>query len=200
MHLLLDAGANVAAGTYDPNPLTYAARAGHREAALLLLNAGAPANVRSTSDESPFAAAVFAGHFDLADDLIARGADERVHLISVIHSEAWREKLEFLDRHGVDFDAEPSYPNGTPLEWAVVGGREDVVQYLLNRGCRRDRRNRQGKTPAELLDQRIDTLKKQREEAKTTTPSPFRAPPRVPTDGEWQLQMAPYYRIRNLLE
>jgi uncharacterized protein len=57
-------------------PLLHAAREGHREAVLALLEAGADLNRRSAGDgTSPLLMATVNGHFDLALELLGRGAD-----------------------------------------------------------------------------------------------------------------------------
>lgn len=74
--------------TYDPgwtarigarggmSALLYAAREGHRTAAVALLDGGADINQVGGGDEtSPLLMAAINGHFDLARDLLARGAD-----------------------------------------------------------------------------------------------------------------------------
>lgn len=58
------------------NPLLHAARAGHVEAALALLESGADINVKSKGDgTSPLLIAAVNGHFDLASILLDKGAD-----------------------------------------------------------------------------------------------------------------------------
>ncbi len=58
------------------SPLHHAARQGHRDAAMALLDAGADVNMPGGGDEStPMVLASINGHFDLALELMARGAD-----------------------------------------------------------------------------------------------------------------------------
>ena len=60
-------------------PLLFAARQGHIEAALALLDAGADINQISQGDKtSPLLMAVINGHFDLANAMIERGADVKL--------------------------------------------------------------------------------------------------------------------------
>jgi ankyrin repeat protein len=57
-------------------PLLFAVRQGHREAARVLLEAGAQVNQVSAGDKtSPLLMAAINGHFDLALELLAKGAD-----------------------------------------------------------------------------------------------------------------------------
>jgi ankyrin repeat protein len=59
--------------------LHYAARDGRREVARLLLEAGADINQRTLGDQSsPLLVAVINGHYDLAMELLQRGADPRL--------------------------------------------------------------------------------------------------------------------------
>jgi ankyrin repeat protein len=55
--------------------LLHAARQGHREAVLALLDAGADINRASGDHTSPLLIATMNGHFDLARELLRRGAD-----------------------------------------------------------------------------------------------------------------------------
>ncbi len=58
------------------SPLHHAARQGHRDVAMALLDAGAEIDMPAGGDEStPMVLAAINGHFDLALELMARGAD-----------------------------------------------------------------------------------------------------------------------------
>ncbi|HKK92461.1 MAG TPA: ankyrin repeat domain-containing protein [Longimicrobiales bacterium] len=58
------------------SPLHHAARQGHRDAAMALLDAGAEIDMPAGGDQStPMVLAAINGHFDLALELMARGAD-----------------------------------------------------------------------------------------------------------------------------
>jgi len=58
------------------SPLHHAAREGHRDAAMALLDAGARINAHAGGDQStPMVLAAINGHFDLALELMERGAD-----------------------------------------------------------------------------------------------------------------------------
>ena len=60
-------------------PLHFAARDGNLEAALMLLDAGAEINLRTGGDSSTaLLLASINGHFDLAEKLLARGADPKI--------------------------------------------------------------------------------------------------------------------------
>jgi len=64
-------------------PLLHAAREGHREAALRLVDAGADVNGLSGGDRtSPMLIATINGHFDLALELLERGADPNLASMS----------------------------------------------------------------------------------------------------------------------
>jgi ankyrin repeat protein len=64
------------AGQGGFTPLLFAARDGHVESAVALLDAGADVNLAAESDKnSPLMTALINGHFDLAKVLIDRGAD-----------------------------------------------------------------------------------------------------------------------------
>ncbi|CAK0754809.1 hypothetical protein CVIRNUC_002326 [Coccomyxa viridis] len=64
------------AGQSGYTPLHYAARAGHRDAVIMLLNAGADVNMATRAGRAtPLHRAAYMGHTVVADVLLERGAD-----------------------------------------------------------------------------------------------------------------------------
>lgn len=78
IELLLERGARLENAPLRWGPLHYAVFAGHRAAALRLLERGADLNARSTNGSSVLMMAVYEGHETLAQELLARGADTSI--------------------------------------------------------------------------------------------------------------------------
>jgi ankyrin repeat protein len=73
------AGYSASVGTQGGlTPLLHAARQGHRDAVMALLDAGADINKVSGDHTSPLLIATMNGHFDLALQLLQRGADPNI--------------------------------------------------------------------------------------------------------------------------
>ena len=106
--------------------LLLAAREGHRDAALALLDAGADINQRSAADGTPaLLIAMINGHFDLAMDFFARGADP--HLAS----DAGATPLyAALNMHWAPKARHPQPTDVHQQEWSYL----DVMRTLLDAG------------------------------------------------------------------
>ncbi|MBB5920832.1 ankyrin repeat protein [Actinoalloteichus hoggarensis] len=118
--LLRESGADQAlADTSGTIPLYAAAVSGHTEAVRLLLAAGAAPDVEShggPDEGTPLCAAASWGHLGVVRLLLEHGAD--ANLSEATHPEA-------------DVDA----AGMTPLEWAALGGHDEVVTALVAAGA-----------------------------------------------------------------
>jgi ankyrin repeat protein len=108
-------------------PLGLASYFGHRDVALLLLDAGADPKraSRNALRVSPLHSAVSAGHAALAALLIERGADP-----------------DLEEANGM-----------TPLHTAAGTGNREIVALLLHAGARPDHPSHDGRTPAAIARQ-----------------------------------------------
>jgi ankyrin repeat protein len=116
--LLIDSGADVegatspAVGGDQPLHLA-AARPSSASTAKLLIKRGARLDARNKAGKTPLIAAVMADNFEVADVLLAAGAD-----------------LEAVD----------SKLGASPLSWAACWGRFRAAKYLLSKGAQINRR------------------------------------------------------------
>ncbi|MXW65923.1 MAG: hypothetical protein F4Z72_02760 [Gemmatimonadales bacterium] len=106
--------------------LLLAAREGHRDAALTLLDAGADIDQRSAADgTTPLLIAMINGHFDLAMELFARGADPN------LASDAGATPLyAALNMHWAPKARHPQPTDVHQQEWSYL----DVMRTLLEAG------------------------------------------------------------------
>ncbi len=107
-------------------PLLLAAREGHRDPALVLLDEGADINQRSAADgTTPLLLAMINGHFDLAMEIFARGADP------TLASEAGATPLyAALNMHWAPKARHPQPTDVHQQEWSYL----DVMRTLLEAG------------------------------------------------------------------
>ena len=106
--------------------LLLAAREGHRDAALVLLDNGADIDQRSAADDTtPLLIAMINGHFDLAMELFARGADPN------LASDAGATPLyAALNMHWAPKARHPQPTDVHQQEWSYL----DVMRTLLEAG------------------------------------------------------------------
>ncbi|MYH08822.1 MAG: hypothetical protein F4143_01400 [Gemmatimonadales bacterium] len=106
--------------------LLLAAREGHRDAALVLLDKGADIDQRSAADDTtPLLIAMINGHFDLAMELFARGADPN------LASDAAATPLyAALNMHWAPKARHPQPTDVHQQEWSYL----DVMRTLLEAG------------------------------------------------------------------
>lgn len=117
--LLIEHGAQPDAAAWrDVPPVTVAARAGHREAVVLLLESGIDPDSPG-APSGPLHAAVSTQRTEIVRLLLDRGAD-----------------IERRDRFG-----------RTPLHWAVTCGHPDMAALLLECGAHREPVDARGYTP-----------------------------------------------------
>ena len=113
---LLEVGANVnAVANEGDTPLHKAAgRWADIGVAALLLDNGAEVKVKNKYGATPLHVAARYGREDVAELLIARGAEVNAQ----------------------DWGIRPSQPTGkTPLDWAVGGGYKDIAELLKKHGA-----------------------------------------------------------------
>jgi ankyrin repeat protein len=148
---------------FGATPLLGAVYRNNREMVEVLLGAGADINARSEWWAGSFGVLDHEG--PLADFLIERGAtidahaaarlgrlDELERLVStnpqLVHARGGDGQTplhfarsipvaEFLLEHGADIDARDIDHESTPAQWRIRD-RQDVVRYLVGRGCRTD--------------------------------------------------------------
>ena len=106
--------------------LLLAAREGHRDAALALLDKGVDIDQRSAADDTtPLLIAMINGHFDLAMELFARGADPN------LASDAGATPLyAALNMHWAPKARHPQPTDVHQQEWSYL----DVIRTLLEAG------------------------------------------------------------------
>lgn len=125
-----------------------------------MLDAGADPNVRAESGATPLLAAVSAGHYDLALDLVRAGADatavDRLGQ-GVLHSlppdapvDFVRQLLALAPEINVDL---PAKSGTTPLGQAANYGAADLITLLLEHGANPNTRsaNQFGSRPTALM-------------------------------------------------
>ena len=119
--------------------LHLAAKEGHKQTVLRLLDRGAKLNLRENNGRTPFHWAAERGHKDVVQVLLNTGADVNVVTpqgFTPLHYAACRGHkdvvLLLLDR-GADQNLLNMYWD-TPLDLAVLKGHEDVIQILQHIG------------------------------------------------------------------
>lgn len=144
VRLLLAKDADLA-DSYSPDgfpPLGLATFFGHREAAAVLLQAGAPVNAaaRNAMKVTCMHAAAAAGAIELARKFIERGADLNARQqagFTPLHEVAATGQLEFaklLVTNGADVNAK-SDEGKTPAGLAQSAGQKEMVEFLRKHGA-----------------------------------------------------------------
>lgn len=129
---------------YGPSPagmkLIDAARAGDLAGVTTLLAAGADANSRDESGNSPLISAAFLGREDIVAALLAAGADPKVRNATndtALHygaAKATAGLVKALLAKGADARA-ADYSGNTPMTYAVHEGRAESIEPLLAAGA-----------------------------------------------------------------
>ncbi len=140
---LMDAGADPhACSKYSESPFGRAARAGHTEAAHLMLDkGGVTQNPEKQNCPTPLMMAAMTDCTNLIARLLEAGADVnekriggRTPLILAAqngHNEAVRMLLD----NGADMNVTVGLDNMTVVQWAIFTGKKDTVELLLDRGA-----------------------------------------------------------------
>ena len=136
----------------DVTPLFTAVEKGHKDLVQLLLEAGANPNSPSTDfefDWTPLYWAALRGDHDVAKLLIEAGGNVNMEARDgkiPLHLAKGRKVVKLLLDEGSHLHKECASRN-TPLHYASMGGRIDVVKFLLERGADPNRPGIRGKTP-----------------------------------------------------
>lgn len=150
--LLFDYGANIeAVGKDSDTPLLWAAKYGHRDAIKLLLDYGANIEVVDKVGSTPFYRAVKYENFDVAKTLLEAGAsikskDDDI-LLRAVQSSNPLDLCKLLLEKGANVEGAKGFYKRTPLFWACVEEKLDVIQLLLQYGADVDARDKSGETP-----------------------------------------------------
>jgi ankyrin repeat protein len=144
---LIDAGANKEAkGNNGWTPLHWAALQGHSETVLALITAGADIEAKDNSGHTPLHAATAKGHTEAVNTLIELGADINAKDEDGMTPMHWAAKKEFAEVNKVvevinaliaakaDINAK-SYFGFTPLHLAIINGKTEIVQALIDQGA-----------------------------------------------------------------
>ena len=146
---------------YLSTPLWEAAKRGHKEVVLLLLNKGANPNTPANG-YTPLGIATIWGYTEVVQLLLNRGAEpnrasnfgetpllsamKNYHRHKEFHQQDYKELVQLLLEGGADPNA--SNDTGrTPLHAAIWSGHKEVVELLLDRGSDPNKSDDAGETP-----------------------------------------------------
>lgn len=158
VRLLLDSGCEI--------DIFEAAATGQTERARALIERDpALANVFSADGFTPLALAVFFGHRDTVEALLAAGADvnatsrESMKVTPLQSAAAAREVAiaRVLIAHGANVNARDGESKFTPLHEAAATGQIDLATLLLDQGADVNARMSDGKTPLGFALERNQT-------------------------------------------
>ncbi|THY18268.1 hypothetical protein D6D00_08173 [Aureobasidium pullulans] len=155
--LLVNAGADLnmkseEKGNEGLTPLLYAARGGHKDTVIALLDSGA--DVRSKDHEGRTALTLVSEHgFQaVARVLLERGCDpnsednRQLTPLCLAASKGYEGTVELLLKHGAQVNYK-NYCGDTPLFYVTRGGNEGIVELLLKHGAQVNYKNDRGDTP-----------------------------------------------------
>jgi ankyrin repeat protein len=138
-------------------PLYRTVICGHFKACQFLLKCSADANISNNLGESPLHQAADNSQYQIAELLLEYGADPNLQQNegdTPLHHSAFRgdaKMVELLLKHGAD----PNLPNfmfgRTPLHSAADSSNEETIKVMLEYNADPNLQDRQGKTPADLL-------------------------------------------------
>lgn len=160
---LLADGENPNVCILNGSVLSMSASAGRLEEVRILLDGGAhPDKPLDSSGGSPLLSALGMAHFDVAQLLLARGANARqttdggmtaLHELAMAatgaQASAEQQQLDLakeLIRQGVAVNAQVSVPRTTALMFAALRGNKNLVSLLLSNGADANLSNARGET------------------------------------------------------
>jgi uncharacterized protein len=145
--------------------LHLACSGGHADVARALVAAGADVNAMA-KDGAPLSIAVWEGHGELVEFLLAHGSDPRLSASNgetALHAAAYKGNVaagSLLIARGADVNARtttgttdmfitsPPVCGEAPLHLAAAYGHREFVQLLLQSGAQKQIRDHTGQTPA----------------------------------------------------
>lgn len=135
--------------------LHQAARSGHRELAMMLIDHGADPNQKDVWGDTPLHMAARSGHQSTARSLVELGArpnsranDDRTPLHDAA-MQGFSETVRFLLKKGAENSGVNSYGT-TPLHACVLGGHLKAARILVQDGAGIDAEDKGGHTPLAL--------------------------------------------------
>jgi len=132
-------------------PLHHAALMGRRDIVELFVERGADLEARDGDGRAPIDWANGTGQAAIVRYLFSHGASADLH-----HAAAYglpERVRSAIDEDGADVHAVQG--PGTPLHWACLWGRPEVVEVLLERGVDLNARDRDGRTGIEICDRNL---------------------------------------------
>ena len=141
-------------GGSSGTPMHAAAKAGHTDILILLLDHGADVDSNNKDGDTPLYMASINGNFEAVRCLLDRGADINpgggvLTPLAIAASRGHFDTARMLLKRGARVDAR-ARGTRTPLHWAAHKGKIQIVRLLLEHGADINARNAVNKTPSQL--------------------------------------------------